>query len=379
MKRRLLALFVSIMILVPIFAIPASAYSNNDYPNYPNGVQLYVAGGYAAYSVSDLQTLWACSHEFIITSGGMRYNHYDLGTGSDHEIVSQQDINNIQKSQIENQTDSGLAYVKSSLQTVYDGILANLTLDGLVTAVAQLVDNLITASGESSDLAIWLPIPAVDFKTLADNFEAPYKLYMDKLKDAITVTDFNTYIRGFVWTSEAVVTVYTPFNFNSPSTNFGNQLVDLMDAIGDKADAMGKEFMWLPYRDTTDNGNYKRTGYVLNKTNIFDYACIQPRYYFDSQAVNGLYSVRNSARDNVVYDYNGNVYGGTKTSSTKIGVVMEIDYKVTQSEYNDRYWAYTQVYSPYKTSVPIVFYAGDPASTLNGTVRHYLGEFLIHD
>ena len=142
MKRRLLALFVSIMILVSIFAIPGSACSSTD---YPNGVQLYVAGGYAAYSVSDLQPLWDCSHEFIITSGGIRYNHYTLGTGADHEIVSQLEINNIQKSQIENQTNSGLAYVKSSLQTVYGGILTNLTLDGLVTAVTQLVNNFITA------------------------------------------------------------------------------------------------------------------------------------------------------------------------------------------------------------------------------------------
>ena len=74
-------------------------------------------------------------------------------------------------------------------------------------------------------------------------------------------------------------------------------------------------------------------------------------------------------------DYNGRAYG-TKTSDTVIGVTMEIDDGVINAAENNRYWAYTQVFTPIKDSVPIAFYASDATNTMNKTVQNYLKAFF---
>ena len=380
MKKRIIGIFLAVAMLVPtVFTVSASAYSQS---KLPQALLLYTgfttnngSAKYPTYKDGDLETLWNMTHEFIICSGNTRYNSFDLDKGM-QEIVSQEDIDRITSKDID--AGQSVSSIQKQLDGIYSGLkggYGKVTLDSLAENVALLVDRLITASDESSDLAIWLPLPTVDFKTLADNFETPYKLYMDKLEELIGPADFDDYVRGFYWGTEAIVTGYTPFNVNSPSSNFGNQLVDLMDSIGTKVRSMGKQFLWCPYMAPTDDGNFLRTGNVINRLDIFDYACIQPGYYFNSSAVNNLYSVRDSAQDNVVYDYNGRAYG-TKTSDTVIGVTMEIDDGVINAAENNRYWAYTQVFTPIKDSVPIAFYASDATNTMNKTVQNYLKAFF---
>lgn len=380
MKKRIIGIFLAVAMLVPaVFTVSASAASQSE---LPQALLLYTGftrndgkGKYPTYTDDDLKTLWNMTHEFIICSGNTRYNSFDLDEGM-QEIVSPEDIDKITSKDID--AGQSVSAIQKQLDEIYNGVkegYGTVTLDSLAENVALLVNRLITASDESSDLAIWLPLPTVDFKTLADNFETPYKLYMDKLEERIGPTNFDDYVRGFYWGTEAIATVYTPFNANSPSTNFGNQLVDLMDSIGTKARSMGKQFLWCPYMAPTNDGNFLRTGNVINRLDIFDYACIQPGYYFNSSAVNNLYSVRDSAQDNVVYDYNGRAYG-TKTSDTVIGVTMEIDDGVINAAENNRYWAYTQVFTPIKDSVPIAFYASDATNTMNKTVQNYLKAFF---
>ena len=204
MKKRIIGIFLAVAMLVPtVFTVSASAYSQS---KLPQALLLYTgfttnngSAKYPTYKDGDLETLWNMTHEFIICSGNTRYNSFDLDKGM-QEIVSQEDIDRITSKDID--AGQSVSSIQKQLDGIYSGLkggYGKVTLDSLAENVALLVDRLITASDESSDLAIWLPLPTVDFKTLADNFETPYKLYMDKLEELIGPADFDDYVHGFYW------------------------------------------------------------------------------------------------------------------------------------------------------------------------------------
>ena len=210
MKKRIIGIFLAVAMLVPtVFTVSASAYSQS---KLPQALLLYTgfttnngSAKYPTYKDGDLETLWNMTHEFIICSGNTRYNSFDLDKGM-QEIVSQEDIDRITSKDID--AGQSVSSIQKQLDGIYSGLkggYGKVTLDSLAENVALLVDRLITASDESSDLAIWLPLPTVDFKTLADNFETPYKLYMDKLEELIGPADFGDYVRGFYWGTEVFV------------------------------------------------------------------------------------------------------------------------------------------------------------------------------
>ena len=133
--------------------------------------------------------------------------------------------------------------------------------------------------------------------------------------------------------------------------------------------------------------HYKVPFTQFNRTNIFDYVLLQPGYYQKPEKDFRLNSVKTCVQDNKVYDRHGGVIGGSKTSSTKIGVDMEIDDKIagvncpagtTWWDYSARYYEYTLRFDPLKSKIPISYYAGERNSLMNPTVYNYVKTFLTY-
>lgn len=383
MKKRLFTLILSVSVLLPsIFIVPASAYSTS----YPEAIQLYVGttqdgywSSYASYSSNDINNLLSASNEFVINSGNATYNYYNPN-GSTKKIISTSDIDNIQASDIAypNKLDS----IKNEYKNKLNNFSSSVTLNKLVDAEVALANSIIN---EDSNATIWFSFPHIYFASCATSYEDALTWYVDELKSSIGTSKWNNNVRGFYWGTEAVGQYYTAFNTSSPSTYYDNQMIQLMAEMGSYIgnSAQGyKEFLWMPYTPSdSEVGNinttysYIRGGYVANKTNIFDYVLLQPGYYFHSYKYTALGKVLSSVQNNKVYNLSGSVIGGSKTSNTRIGVVMEIDSNIagSNSGYNDRYYEYT---IRFDDSQPVCFYAGDRNSTMNSTVFYYVNNFL---
>ena len=150
--------FLAVAMLVPaVFTVSASAASQSE---LPQALLLYTGftrndgkGKYPTYTDDDLKTLWNMTHEFIICSGNTRYNSFDLDEGM-QEIVSPEDIDKITSKDID--AGQSVSAIQKQLDEIYNGVkegYGTVTLDSLAENVALLVNRLITASDESSDLA----------------------------------------------------------------------------------------------------------------------------------------------------------------------------------------------------------------------------------
>lgn len=354
--------------------------------SFPRTLLLYVGttkpsswSVYPAYTSSDISKLVAMNNDFTIVSSNTMYNYYNKN-GVPTEIVSNATINNIQASDI--QYADQLDQVKSdyrSLKTTYSPS-SSVTLDKLAEAEAALAKQLVNAS---PNVTLWLSFPVVHFAACADAYKEPFTYFISLLKTKLGNSIWNNNVRGFYWGTEEVGQYYTKFNENSPSQYYNNVHIELMADMSNLIDSYGKQFIWMPFM-RTDSGtttaySFIRAGYVANKTNIFDYVLLQPGYYQHSDMYNQLIYARNSARDNKVYNNSGAVIGGSKTSSTKIGFVMEIDSKIDGTnwkEYNDRYWEYTDKLTPLRNSCPVSFYASDRDSLMNSVVFNYVSTFF---
>lgn len=420
-RKRIIAL---IMLCATILSSLASASANNSRAyssGNPSGLLLYVGDAYSTYSASDIAKLSDATTEFVLSSGNYVYNHYDFGTGYT-QIITQADINAITTSQIASAnslTDITEAYTRllagyasssiatqsvddytdmlfgkldphlQSIDSYYD-YMANTApsainadmrtstsgseLDRLADLVVSQVQTIVNTTPNAT---IWLPLPHIPFSTMASNYETPFNEYMDYLEDELG-SIWNTNIRGYYWGTEAVIQYYTPFNTSSPSTGFGNQLVNLMMDMDTRITSDGKEFLWIPYMesDTAASETLNRMGYVANLTTIFDYVTLQSTYYFSgfTEDYENLDRIVTSTLNNKVYGTSNTVIGGYKVSgAATIGYEMELDSNVTTSDKNNRYWVYTAKYANLK-AYPTMVYAGSRDSvcgTSSGSIACY--------
>ena len=71
---------------------------------------------------------------------------------------------------------------------------------------------------------------------------------------------------------------------------------------------------------------YQRIGYIANKTDIFDAVTIQPKIYFGDNTTDEIGFLKESLDKQAFVDPDtGEILGGTKTSSTNIGIEIELD------------------------------------------------------
>ena len=143
---------------------------------------------------------------------------------------------------------------------------------------------------------------------------------------------------------------------------------------------LGKKFLWIPYYRDDGSEISTRLGYIINKRNFFDFAILQPSYYFDSGVgSSNVTLIKNCVSQQKCLSASGAVIGSTKTSMTEIGGEMEIDGKVkTDSAYLNRYNTYVSNFSTFITGSakrPIAFYADYPEvlmdSVIFGKVKNF--------
>ena len=106
-------------------------------------------------------------------------------------------------------------------------------------------------------------------------------------------------------------------------------------------------------------------GHIVNLTDIFDTAIIQPSFFFNPARVDEIRIVSDCVRKQAVVDINGEIIGGVKTSNTEIGFEMEIDHQFfTNEAYPPRYYAYEEGFGEFVGKYPTAYYAGAPETML---------------
>jgi len=400
------------------------------YSSTPQGLLLYVGYDsrsgkylYTEYTDDDLDTLTSYIDEFVILSGNTPYNYDISGT----QIITEDKINNLSADlvnnaadlesikadykylltgdesdtsvasdlTIENPKESGFSPYVSLLFNHLDpnmykdgefsvesamaesAISTKLTLSALAKSVENLVKNIVAAN---SNAVIWLPFPLIEFPSLAEEYVTPFTKYMNKLKSDLDTSIWKKNIRGFYWCTEAVVQYYTPFDYTAASDNFNNPMVKAMSSMGNKVSNLGKQMLWIPYYDNYNAETLQRLGYTVNRTTIFDYVMLQSGYYFYSDKAVNIYCIQKCIEEDAVYSPDKTtLYGGSKaTGAATVSYEMEIDDRVSQQAYNDRYYGYTSEFSSYKT-YPFMFYAGDRSSTMNSYVQLLLKAWFDSD
>ena len=192
-------------------------------------------------------------------------------------------------------------------------------------------------------------------------------------------------VEGFYYGTESITQWYTKFNTSAINNQFDNVVVKNMKDLSDNVHSVGKKMLWIPYyRDVSGYEDVMRDGYVINKTNIFDKAILQPSYYFTPDVGTANLTLINNCITSQACKYaNGSIVGGSKTSSTEIGAEMEIDDCIitggsagTAQDYLNRYNSYASTFSSRVGSRPLAFYAGGPDSLLNSTVLNEVSAFF---
>jgi SH3 domain protein len=313
-------------------------------PKPPKAVLLYTGSytdtaKYPEFTTSDVNALLGKdsgglnTKEFIITDGGVGYNHY-MENGQKKEVITLASINAMTTAHT-----SAVSQIKPEYVTLYNDRFKNaqLSLNDFVNDSISLANKLIQAD---SEVQIWFTFPNMHFISLAQNYVEPYRAQVfEAIKSKMSIKDWNRNVRGFYMGTESIVQWYTSFNKTNTTANisndFGNSVVTAMRGLSDTVRGAGKEMIWIPYYGYPDTEDAIRVGWVANKTDIFDYIVIQPNTYFADEvyakkgtltfgAANmGLVSL--SVKNKQVYDRNTVVIGGGRTSNTKIGMEMEID------------------------------------------------------
>lgn len=197
-----------------------------------------------------------------------------------------------------------------------------------------------------------------------------YDYVFNPVKTKMTEAGYWSNVEGFYFGEEDIVAWYTRFNTANVSTQFDNVVVRNMKYLSDLVHGVSKKFMWIPFY----RNDYRATrfGYVINRTNIFDIAIIQPNYYF-KETESWISSV-DSCVQAQAFKNGSTTIGGSKISATEIGPEMEADARLTETDFRNRFQSYVNTFGKYITGVgatqrPVAFYAGGPAAFRNTTYQ----------
>ena len=240
------------------------------------------------------------------------------------------------------------------------------------------------------DVKIWIMIPNAAFTPLANMYAEPFiNHFYNPIKEALYGEIWDNNVVGFYFGKEEIPTLYSGFNVEN-RVDFDNAVVYLMRRMSGQARADGKLFMWAPFTgvDGLAMGTPRafRMGNVINHTDIFDYAVLQPNTLF-YRVDDNLEMVRRAMLENAFINANGVHMGGEKTSSTYIGVVVEFEgaefrngnprqmHRMTGNESRFRGSQYITYYRDLMWQHPFAFYAGERNSIMMPAVFERLRPF----
>lgn len=233
----------------------------------------------------------------------------------------------------------------------------------------------------------YVSIPAVQFGNSYNNRSKDYNrlktTYILPVWEKIKAhSTYKNLFKGFHFRNERV------FGSTSATSPTSNAQIGLMNDLAyvirnDPNTNMYKEFIWTPYLGY--NSTYyeinTNIGNIVNRTNIFNTVFLQTNYFFtpskgswNSNTQTGIIEQTldlavKSVTDNKFYNFaskgdfsNCSVVSGSKTSSTKVALVMEAqdELKSAQATYSPYYKKACEVLGTPLTNsdCPFVFYAG---------------------
>ena len=153
------------------------------------------------------------------------------------------------------------------------GYIAN-----LAPIIVDAINNLV---GKRADAKIWIGTPLItgsNWTVYADESLDSFYNYITYIKSAISASRWANNIRGVYMSEEAV---YGSVNY---SNLLDNPCIRLMNDLAYRVhNNLNKKYLWIPYYGFGMNPDLtiKNIAYVIDKNTIFDYAIIQPRYYFN--------------------------------------------------------------------------------------------------
>lgn len=201
--------------------------------------------------------------------------------------------------------------------------------------------------------------------------------------------DFNTVVKGIYMSDEGVIDEFTASSqvANSPQ-------ISMFQTVSNYAASKGKKMLWSPYWGPV---NLPRAACVIHRTNIFDYALIQPGYYFNPTGADlTCESVRTAiAIQRVIYQIDKQTHkvqpilheSAITCTKTVIGCQMEIDrkydgnptiqeqYKLYETVFNQSAGAYDK----YNANFGFYFQCPEFNSTNDpayNTVRNIVNKFF---
>lgn len=201
--------------------------------------------------------------------------------------------------------------------------------------------------------------------------------------------DFNTCVKGIYISDEGI---FDQFDFST--TIASHPQVNMFQAVSNYAAGKGLKMLWSPYWSTN---NLVKAAHVIHRTSIFDYALIQPGYYFrdshgqywNEQWALNCDAIREMiAKQRLCYQNKQQILHDSNIDHfrTKIGCQMEIDQRYVEDSaryaYLYRYYADTfgaSVTGYSKAIADFGFYFNCPkgsADTAFTTIKNEVNEFF---
>lgn len=373
--------------------VPNDASSSKPEASLPQALLLYVGPGQPEFTDNDIKKMLiddpVNTKEFVITENGAQYNTYINSEGKLTDIVTPEKINALTADKID--STGNLDSIKSDYLNFYKNADKSNSLDYFSDKAVGLALKLIKTDPA---VKIYIAIPGVNFHALTDEYIQPVEdKLMNGIKaklDRVNVNYWEKNIEGFYFSTEGIPYYYSWFKPDK-TIDFNNPVVKTMSSLSNEIHQVyKKKFIWIPYYGSSLNmaeyynkNQFVRTGYIANRTDIFDYVILQPTYYFYSDYKN-IPIIKASMGNNAVLDTDQGIIGGIKTSRTIIGAEMEIDRNYgsiagrdgTAKGYQDRYQEYVNAFKDGSAKYPIAFYAGSRDDIFTDTVYNAIKNFF---
>ena len=331
------------------------------------GVLLYTSynsyHGTKYYNPTDeeLKKLLAVTDEILLIPI-VTFNRFTDRSGKDVEIITRDVIDSMTPDMVGD--PNRLETIKKEYHATADKILSgNYHVRDYVADANEYAERLVAIN---KDVKLWFSVPSSEcWHALTHLFASAWADTVDLIKNTVREDIWNNNVQGVYFSGEDVVTAgYTCFDCDKPEDCFNNPIVYAMRTVSDRVRSFGKNMLWIPYYHEAASSS-KNLGYVVNRTDIFDTAIIQPSFFFNPARVDEIGIVSECARKQAVVDINGEIIGGVKTSSTEIGFEMEIDHQFFNKEdYPPRYYAYEEGFGEFLGVRPTAYYAGAPETML---------------
>lgn len=384
--KKLISVFVcACLLMTMISALSVSASTAPEDTKINKGVLLYYwhndyAGSkYNTFSDDQLKQINEVTDEFIMIPI-VNVNYYVDKSGKMQEIISLDDINSMTLDDIQWTSPYNLQKTKEEYTNLYNNMARQkYTLNDYVDETVKFAKRLVSAN---PDVRLWFSVPATAMHALSDLQGPIWNEYViDAFKDKVGSEIWDNNIQGIYFANEDAYPGFTKFDYDEPENDFNNQVVMSMRDVSDKIHSYGKSMVWIPYCIETDSFGwevYLRIAYIANKTDIFDTITIQPKIYFGQNTTDEIGFLKESLDQQAFVDPDtGKIVGGTKSSSTSIGIEIELDSSMADdTEYYDRFYEQFDFFKDYVGVTPFTFYAGTPQSLMR--INDHIAKFLAN-